>query len=200
MKNIAILGGSFDPIHIGHIIAGQCVLDTELIDEIWVMPTGNPPHKVLSQTLNRQRFELCKRAVENIDGFSVSDFELNRSGKVYSVDTFDLLKKDYVDIKFWLIIGSDSVLNLEDWYDAKRLLTIGNFIVVDRGGFDVNMTKTQINKLKSTYEADFMYVKMPLIELSSTHIRQRVKECLSIRYRVPESVEKYINEEGLYKD
>ncbi len=199
MKNIGILGGSFDPIHHGHLIAAQCVYDTGAFDEIWVMPTGNPPHKDLESIANDHKLSMCELAIKNSPNFKVSDYELNREGKIYSVDTLEQLSNLYLDIKFWLIIGADSLLYLEKWYNAPKLLTIGNFIVVDRGGIDPDETHTCLERLKSEYDAEFMYVKMPLIELSSTNIRKRLKKGESVSYRLPEAVITYIEDKGLYR-
>ncbi len=198
-KQVALLGGTFNPIHIGHIVAGQCVLDTETFDEVWVMPTGNPPHKETVPHYNDHRLAMCKLAVEGIEGFSVSDLELNREGKIYTVETFRLLNERHKGCKFWLIIGTDSLMNLRKWYDPERLLQTVNFIVVDRGGYDPKVVEALIKDYDEGYEGDFIRIKMPQIELSSSDIRHRIEAHQSVRYRIPDNVLSYIKRHQLYK-
>lgn len=198
-KQVALLGGTFNPIHIGHIIAGQCVLDTNEFDEVWVMPTGNPPHKTSSPHYNDHRLAMCQLAVEGLEGFSVSDLELKREGKIYTVETFELLDKLYPSCKFWLIIGTDSLMDLKKWYDAERLLHTVNFIVVDRGGYDSELVDALIHDYDQGYKGDFLRIEMPQIELSSSDIRHRIGEGQSIRFRVPDNVLSYIQQHQLYQ-
>ena len=199
MKQTAIMGGTFDPIHIGHIIAGQTVYDTGLFDEVLFMPSGNPPHKdeIISPT--GQRLEMCRQAIKGIEGFAVSEFELSRTGKIYTVDTFRLLKEEDPDTKYWLIIGTDSLYNLETWHDHENLLATVNFLVVDRGGYDNHTIKNLTKSMNAKYEGDFMFIEMPDIELSSSDIRQRVQEGRSIHGRVPDAVRHFIADKGLYR-
>lgn len=197
-KQIALLGGTFNPIHIGHIIAGQCVLDTETFDEVWVMPTGNPPHKETGSHDSDHRLAMCQLAVEGLEGFSVSDFELKREGKIYTVETFKLLGQAYPECKFWLIIGTDSLNDLKKWYDAERLLATVNFIVVDRGGYKAVNVDALIQEYDQGYDGDFMRIEMPQIELSSSDIRQRIHQGQTVRFRVPDKVLNYIAQHHLY--
>lgn len=198
MKQIAILGGTFDPIHSGHLIAGQYVYDTGLFDEICIMPSGNPPHKNSTDDYNHHRLAMCQLAAAPLDGFNVSDMELCREGKIYSVDTFALLNAQHSDTKFWLIIGTDSLMHLKQWHKPEVLLATVNFVVVDRGGYELAEVQSYMKALDETYKSDFIYVKMPLIELSSTTLRERLEADKTIDNMVPHSVLQYIIENNLY--
>ncbi len=199
MKQIAIMGGTFNPIHIGHLLAAQSVFETGQFDEVWFMPSGKPPHKDSSVLVdNHHRLAMCQLAIKDYDGFRVSDFELTRDGLIYSVDTFDLLAKAHSDTRFHLVIGTDSVLTLNKWYNFEKLMAIGSFIVVERGGYDVSAIDEVINNYYNHYGTKFTEVKMPQVEISSSDIRSRVKTGQSIVYRVPKSVKNYIDEHGLY--
>jgi len=199
MKQIAILGGTFDPIHIGHLIAGQYVYDTGLFNEICIMPSGNPPHKISTEAYNKHRLAMCQLAADSLEGFTVSDIEQTREGKIYTVDTFSYLKENNPGTKFWLIIGTDSLMNLKSWYKPEQLLATVNFVVVDRGGYDLAEIKAMIKSLDEGYKCDLLYVKMPLIELSSTTLRERMKKGLSIENMVPHSVHQYMMTHELYR-
>lgn len=199
MKRIAVLGGTFDPIHVGHLIAGQCVCDSEAFDGICIMPSGNPPHKESTSDYNEHRLEMCRLAAEGNDHFYVSDMEIHRQGKIYTVDTFSLLKAEHPDTEYWLIIGTDSLMNLETWRSPERLLREVPFVVVDRGGYDSERSTQQMIMLRERYGTTFKYVTMPQIELSSTEIRQRISQGKNIRWRIPDRVYDYIQSEGLYR-
>lgn len=199
-QNIAILGGTFNPIHCGHLIAAQCVMDTGEFSELWVMPSGNPPHKSNSIIDGYHRLKMCQLAVEGMKDCNVSDFELLRDGKIYSADTFSILREQYPNTRFWLIIGTDSLMNLHRWYKPEVLMEVVNFIIVDRGGSDLSEVQAVIERLSDAYPADFRHVSMPLIELSSTDIRSRVARGLPVRHRLPDSVIHYINNHHLYED
>lgn len=198
-KNIAILGGTFDPIHVGHLIAGQAVMDTGRFDALWLMPTGKPPHKATDPADKEHRLAMCRLAVTPFENVTVSSLELDRQGRTYTVDTFRELKALWPEDTFWLIIGTDSLMALEQWHMPQQLLNEVNFVVVDRGGHDLQRVRAQMDALSSTHKGDFLHVTMPLVDLSSTDIRKRVADGKSIRYRVPDSVLVYIEAEGLYK-
>lgn len=199
MKNVAIMGGTFNPIHIAHLIVAECVYETGKFDEVCFMPTGNPPHKDNEQIVsNGNRYNMCSLAIEGQHGFTLSDYELKREGKIYSVDTFTQLAKSDSNRKYWLIIGTDSLLELENWYNAEKLLTIGAFVVVHRSGFSQSKGKEYMAYLNSKYHTPFIEVNMPQIELSSSVIRQRILDNLSISNYVPVAVETYIKNNRLY--
>lgn len=198
MNKIAIMGGTFDPIHNGHLIAAQAVYDTGLFESVWIMPSGNPPHKSEQLTDRAHRMRMCELAVNDHEGFLASDYELKRDGFIYSVDTFANLQEDYPDKKFYLVIGTDNMRNINKWYQHERLFSIGAFLIVDRGGYQEIDVDELVNTYYNQYGTDFIRVAMPQIEISSTDIRERVKDGKSISYRVPETVIRYIRLNNLY--
>jgi len=201
MKNIAIMGGTFNPIHMGHLIAAQCVYETGEFEKILFMPSNRPPHKDERSILSAEhRLAMCQLAIKDYSGFYASDYELLSTGKTYSVDTFQRLKKEDSTTNYWLIIGTDSLFNLEHWYEAATLLKIGRFIVVDRGGFNLKEVETYMSNLNRQYHTLFKKISMPKIELSSHSLRRRVAKGRSIRYRTADNVISYIEEHALYKD
>lgn len=198
MKDIAIMGGTFDPIHNGHLVAGQSVYDTGLFSEVMFMPSGQPPHKENALASGEHRLEMCRLATQATEGFTVSDFELTRTGNIYTVDTFKQLRERDPKVRYWLIIGTDSFYNLQDWYQAEFLLKTVNFIVVDRGGYDNSQVINDVATMNENHQSHFKYVVMPLMALSSTHIRARVKNGQSNVGRVPSAVAAYIADNQLY--
>lgn len=194
------MGGTFNPIHIGHLIAAQCVYDSGEFEKILFMPSNRPPHKNENSVLEfEHRFKMCEQAIKGYEGFYVSNYELTSDSMTYSVDTFTRLVKDDPDTKYWLIIGTDSVLNLENWYNPSKLLKIGHFIVLNRGGFESDKVEEYMSYIYNTYNTQFKKITMPNIELSSDSLRKRISIGHSIKYRTPDGVIKYIEAHNLYK-
>lgn len=196
----AIMGGTFNPIHTGHIQAAHAALDSGYFDGVWFMPSGNPPHKSEDQLISKEhRYRMVQLSIEDEPLFHLSDLEMNREGHVYSVDTFDILKSNRPDDKFYLIIGTDSLLDLEKWYDYKRLLTNCSFVVVDRGGYDSEILKGKIKYYSDNYGTDILKISMTRIELSSSQIRDKIRSGASIDAMTPAKVIDYINLHNLYR-
>ena len=200
MNKIAIIGGTFDPIHHGHLIGGQKIYDTGEFDEIWYMPTGNPPHKSHSISSDEHRYNMCQLAVDACSFFRVSEYELGHKDLVYTYNTLEGLKCSYPDTQFWFVIGTDSLYNIHKWYRHEDLLKNGHFIIMPRGGESLSKVSELINTYKQKYQTRFMEVDMPLIEISSTSIRERVRSHLSVQYFLPTPIIHYINEHNLYRD
>lgn len=198
MDKIAIMGGTFDPIHAGHIIAAQSVFDTGLFKEVWFMPSGNPPHKTKDLTDGNHRLAMCRLTLKDLPNMVLSDYEFKRQGIIYSVDTFEGLQKDYPNTQFYLIIGTDSVKDLYKWYEHERLMKATSFVVVERGGHNHKGIDELMNNYYNQYGTDFITVDMPQIELSSSSIRQRLTNGQSVAYRLSTDVIQYIQSNNLY--
>lgn len=194
-----IMGGTFNPIHIGHIKAAEAALENNVFDGIWFMPSGEPAHKETGLIDKMHRFNMVEQAIGKYPHFEVSDIEIKREGNTYSVDTFEALKTLYPKDSFYLIIGSDSLLNLEQWYNSHKLLTIGAFAVVDRGGYKASDIDHRIAYYQDKYGTDIIKLTMNQIELSSSQIRDRIRMGKSISELVPEPVLHYISENHLYQ-
>lgn len=200
-QNIAIMGGTFNPIHIGHLIAAQWVYDTGDFDKVLFMPSGQPPHKTNMPIIEKEtRLKLCSLAIENTPYFDISDYEINKEGYTYTVDTIKYLKEEHTNTNYWLIIGADSVMNLLRWHNPEELLKICNFIVVNRANYIVEDMEYQIEMLRNNYRANIIAISIPNIEISSSNIRKRIFNNKPIKYLVPEKVEEYIITNNLFKN
>jgi len=199
----AILGGTFNPIHTAHLIMAEYVYGTGLFDKIMIMPSGNPPHKnkkaddaaVIDQ---KHRLNMCELVANHKDYFEVSTIEIDREGVTFTVDTIEELLKN-TDNSYSLIIGADSLMHLEKWYQPERLFKLCEFIVIDRITNSTDEIANKIEHLKEKYNGHFTRVHMPLIEISSTMIRQRIRSRQFITYLVDKSVEAYIHDHDLYQ-
>ncbi|MCA1021455.1 nicotinate-nucleotide adenylyltransferase [Halobacillus litoralis] len=186
MKKIGILGGTFDPPHYGHLLMAEYCREDMGLDEVWFMPSYIPPHKKESQTDAELRLEMVERSIAGHPDFRLCNIELVRKGTSYTYDTLTLLNNEYPDHHFFFIIGGDMVQNLPQWYKIKELKTIVDFVGVKRPGYEWNP------------EADVHYVDIPGVDVSSTMIREKLKNGKSVRYLVPEAVDSYIKEHHLY--
>lgn len=191
MNSVGILGGSFNPIHIGHLILANWVLEEFSLDKIIFIPCYIQPLKsCLDFAQPDDRLEMIKLAIFNNPKFDVSDFEIKRKRKSYTIDTLRYFKKIFENLYF--IIGADNLKEFHRWKEPDEILKIAKLIVVNRGGYQIRIPK----KLRNI---EIYHCKIPAIEISSTNIRERLRKNFSIKYLVPETVEKYIQTKQLYK-
>ncbi|WNS74370.1 nicotinate-nucleotide adenylyltransferase [Bacillus sp. DTU_2020_1000418_1_SI_GHA_SEK_038] len=187
MKRIGILGGTFDPPHLGHLIIANEVLNTFELDEIWFMPNQEPPHKTKTNAIKTgDRENLLKLAISGHPNFKIERLELERLGPSYTYETMKVLTEKHPDKQFYFIIGADMVEYLPKWRNIDELVKIVQFIGVNRPSYSN----------KSNYP--ILYAEVPDIEISSSQIRTRLLENKTIRYLVPDSVMNYIKENQLY--
>lgn len=200
-KRIGISGGTFDPIHIGHLIIAQYALESLNLDKIVFIPSGKPPHKDNNCVTDAEhRYNMTAEAISGNDKFEISDLEIKREGYTYTVDTLTQLRNLYgKDTKLFFIIGADNIAEIVNWKDAEKLFGMCEFAAFMRPGFDDTCYHRQIEELRNNYKAKIHVIKAPLIDISSTMIRDRVAEGKSVKYMLPERVEKYIKENGLYR-
>ena len=199
---IGIMGGTFDPIHNGHVMLGEYAKDLFALDEIWFMPNGNPPHKmnekIESQT--KHRVEMVRRAIADKDGFVLQLYEVERKDVNYSYLTMQHFKEVYPECEFYFIIGADSLFALESWVHPEKLVKTCVILAAYRDDKDTDEMMTQISYLNQKYGADIRLLKTPNVDISSTEIRHRIKYGLSVDDMIPESVYKYIQEHHLFAD
>ncbi|MCX7841900.1 MAG: nicotinate-nucleotide adenylyltransferase [Clostridia bacterium] len=200
-SSIGIMGGTFDPVHNGHLIIAEEVREKLKLDSILFIPSGHPPHKdKLKIASAEHRLNMIKCAIGSNSAFCVSEMEIEREGYTYTVDTLQQLKSLYGDsTKLFFIIGADVVRDLVNWRDFKKVFTLCEFAAVMRPGFEKETYRNQIRRLTSEYMAKIHNVDVPVIDISSTYIREKLAKGESIKYLVPESVEEYIKRNGLYK-
>jgi nicotinate-nucleotide adenylyltransferase len=191
MKKIGIFGGRFDPIHMGHLLVAQDIIEKFSMEKIIFLISHNPPHKGI-ETSFHHRYKMAELAIEDNPYFEVSDLEkkLNLE-KSYTVLVLEAMRKIIPDREFHFIMGYDQFLELESWYEIEKFLEIGKPIVLRRRTEDINPSS-------SPYSSKVIFVAQRIIEISSTEIRRRVRERKSIRYLVPEKVREYIEREKLY--
>ena len=194
LKDFAILGGTFDPIHIGHLFIAESVRQAYDLEKIIFIPSGNPPHKDdYSITNKKHRYLMTVLATLSNDYFEVSNIEYNKETPTYTIDTIKEIKSICdKDANIYFIIGADSLFELHTWKNYKELIEICQFIVVGRGDFSKADLIKRIESLKKEYEAKISYLDIPVNEISSTTIRNYRKANRSIKYLVCENVEKYI--------
>lgn len=186
MKRVGLFGGTFDPPHIGHLIIASEVQHTLQLDEVWFIPTYSPPHKEDAQSTVYDRLTMLKNMIDNEPGLHISKIEIERKGLSYTIDTINALQDMYKHTKFHFIIGADMVASLHKWKSIDSLIKKIDFVGVSRKGFE----------LSSKYP--IITVPIPLIEISSTNIRRRIKHNLPFKYFVHTKVYNYIKEQRLY--
>ncbi len=198
---IGIFGGTFNPIHIGHLIIAEHLLDAAELDRIIFVPARIPPHKSIELTQSAEmRYEMVKKAIEGNPRLEVSAIELERPTTSYSVDTVHALKKLYPDDRLFFIIGSDTFYELGTWYDLPGILEVVEFLVVRRPGFGQQQLQNLDQALEdfaAIHEKSISLVDAPMLQISSTLVRQKWQAGASIRYLVPESIRGMIEARGL---
>lgn len=201
MSRIGIMGGTFNPIHIGHLIAANEVREKFGLDKVLFIPTGMPPHKPDSEVIDpERRFMMVKLAVGSNAAFEASRIEIDREGCTYTVNTLLELREMYdSETSFFFIIGADVVPELTTWREFEKVFGLCEFIAVLRPGCSESGFIDGIRQLREKWGAMIHPVQSRLIGVSSTEIRDRVMKGASIKYLVPEAVENYIRENGLYK-
>jgi nicotinate-nucleotide adenylyltransferase len=199
---LGLYGGSFDPVHYGHLLLAECCRETLRLDEIWLIPAAVPPHKQ-ARTLARakHRLEMLELALAGHEQIRTSRLEIDRGGVSYTVQTLADVQVLQPEAKLFLLMGADSLRDLPTWRDPARICELSLPAVVRRGGtpepdFGVLAPLVTSQRLAEIRAAQ---VEMPLIELSSTDLRERAAAGKSLRYRMPRAVEKYIETHQLYQ-
>ncbi len=190
-RTVGIFGGTFDPVHNAHVQLVESVLDTNLCDEVWVMPAAESPFKQGQKTVSfEHRLEMASLAFNHLDRVKVSDFEKNLPKPSYTLQTFIKLNEKWPEIRFRLCIGSDNLEKFHNWSDYKKLLELTDLIVAERPGFNRENVRSDVLK-KATFTAH-----RPLSH-SSTEVREHLSD-KRFPFMVPEKVLDYITENKLY--
>ena len=188
-----IFGGTFNPPHLAHLLVAETVREAAGLERIVWIPSGRPPHKALDEVVPvRHRFAMAKRAIAGHEHFTLSDVEMKREGPSYTVDTLRLLRRRQPERRFGLIIGGDSLSGFLSWHRPLEIIEQVPLIVYRRPGNEIAPPPEIAERV--------CIVDAPLIEISGTGVRERIRSGRSIRYRVPESVREYIELNGLYTD
>ena len=202
MAKIGIMGGTFDPIHNAHLMLGRQALKEYHLDEIWFMPSHNPPHKTDHRvTGTKDRCEMVKLAIAGEPRFRFSDFEISRAGNTYTAQTLKLLKEAYPKHTFFFIVGADSLYHIESWYHPEKVMRQVTILAAGRECEDASCTlEEQAAYLIKKYGAAIFLLHSDTMEVSSQELREREMNGGRIHNLVPENVERYIEEHGLYQN
>ena len=200
VMRIGVLGGTFDPIHIGHLVIAEEARGELMLERVVFVPARLSPHKldhVVSPVEHRQA--MVELAIASNPHFAVSRVDIDRFGPSYTVDTVELLRDEWgAGVEIYFIMGSDSLLDILTWHNPQRLIKLCRFAVVSRPGYQVNLD--ELDALLPGAASRVQTLNAPELDISSTDIRRRVREGLSIRYQVPEAVEDYIYQHELYRN
>ena len=196
--SLGILGGTFDPIHIGHLRMAEHVFNSMELEKIIFIPAYVPPHKLGQDFAPAQdRYAMMELAVAANPHFTVSDMELKRTGVSYTIDTIRQLHAQYEDRELNFIIGADSVAQLHTWHNIEEMLELTRFVAVWRPGYEGAMEE-MVQHLGQRARERVLLLDTPVYDISSTEIRTRIRQGASLAGLVPQAVEKYIYEHGLY--
>lgn len=188
-RRVGLLGGTFDPPHLGHLVVAEHVRDDLALDEVRLLVAGDPWMKA-GISPARHRVAMTRLVADDDDALDVDDREVRRDGPTYTADTLEELREEEPGVAWFFLVGADAAVELGRWKRVEAALELATFVVVGRPGSDPAMTDPLLR--------DIVRVHTPLIDISSTGIRERVREGRSIRYLVPPSVERYIAEHDLY--
>lgn len=191
-KRIAIMGGTFDPVHFGHLAAAEASREKFSLDRVLFIPSGTPPHKnAKNLTYAEHRYNMTRLAIKGNKYFRASRLEIDRPDVTYSVDTLKEIRKHMPDgAELYFIIGADTAPLVSTWKDYKKVIKLCKFIIVARQGYDI----AGIDGILDNAEI----LSIPLLDISSTNLRGRIMIRNSIKYLLPKAVEKYIYSKGLY--
>lgn len=191
---IGLLGGTFDPIHLGHLVLAEVARETFGLEKVIFMPAGQPPHKPRAMAAAGDRLRMVEMAIAGNPYFAVSTLEIERPGPSYTVDTVTALRRSAPEADWHLIIGSDVLEEIPTWHEYEQLLGLVRVLAAARPG-----TELVLPPILAGWSAKIAFFYPPAIAISSTAIRERARQGLSLRYLVPERVAAYILEKGLYR-
>lgn len=203
MKKIGLMGGTFDPIHLGHLMLGKQAYEEYKLDEIWYMPSRIPPHKKDHLiTSAQERAAMIEEAIRPYPYFVLSDFEIRRTeGNTYTADTLRLLLEAYPEDVFYFIVGADSVYEIEKWYQPEYVLQHAVFLAADRDYENPACTlEEQIAYLTKKYDARIYRLHCQRMNASSVQIRNLLQSGSAAEHLIPKPVLDYIQKHGLYQE
>ena len=192
---VGIMGGTFDPIHYGHLVTAEAARTQFRLDKVVFVPSGRPPHKMGGAADADDRLIMTQMAIATNRDFDLSDTEARREGYSYSIDTVrEFIGLYGPEAELFFITGADAILTISTWKDADELINLCTFIAATRPGFDL----AELEKLPPAWQQRIKLFEIPALAISSTDIRRRVRQGESIKYLLPEAVEHYIRRRSLY--
>ncbi len=198
MRRVGILGGTFDPPHIGHLVLAEYAVTALTLDEVLFVPAADPPHKWRVRVNIEHRLPMLQRAIADNPRFSISRVDIDRTGPHYTVDMVRILQGQQPDTEFFFLMGGDSLYNLPKWYQPRDLIALCKLAVMARPGAEIpsELSTNLLPGLADRVEI----IESPMLGFSSTEVADRLEAGKSVRYLVPDAVLTYIQLNGLYQN
>ena len=199
-KKVGIMGGTFDPIHIGHLILGEAAYEQYSLDKVLFMPAGRPPFKEGRKGMasNEQRTEMVRRAIASNPHFELSLLEMNDDGMSYTYRTLEKLREENPDTEYYFVMGADSLMYFDTWMMPQRIADAAIIVVATRNHMPQESLNEKIRQLSGMFHASIRKLETPNLDISSSQIREWVSQGRGIQYYVPDPEIRYIEGEGLY--
>jgi len=200
MSRIGLLGGTFDPVHFGHLILAETARDTLRLDKVYFVPAADPPHKQGSIIASAEhRLTMLQMAIADNDAFAISLIDIEREGPNYTADMLEIARQKLLSPgdDLWFLMGLDSVIDFPNWHEPERIRQLARLAAATRPGYDIDWTP--LEKALPGISHEVTLLPMPGVDIASNNIRRRILHGSSIRYLVPENVRNYIAETKLYR-
>lgn len=201
-KKVGIMGGTFDPIHVGHLILGEAAHRQFHLDKVYFMPAGNPPHKQHREgrATDSQRVDMVKLAIASNPHFALSLAEMNPDGYSYTYRTLEKLKAEHPEADYYFIIGADSLSDFDQWKNPQRIADACHIVVATRNQTDPRVFEELLSTRRSEFHGDFLELDTPNLDISSMHLRKMIAMGESVRYYIPDAVLDYIERHHIYEN
>ena len=198
-KKIGIMGGSFNPIHMGHLLMAQYAQEYADLDAVIFIPAGCPYMKDRGELIEGQvRLQMVKMAIDGSKAFFASDIEIKRSGNTYTYETLQELLQIFPHAEFYFIVGADSLFSFDHWVYPEKILKNCTLIAAARNCSGMDALENKRRELIERFGGEILLMDFPAVDISSTLIRERIKDGKSVRYMMPDSLADYIKTNGLY--
>ncbi len=199
-RKVGIMGGTFDPVHIGHLIIGEKAYEQLGLEKVYFMPSGNPPHKKSREgrANDEQRVEMVRRAISDNPHFALSLIEMNEEGYSYTYRTLETLKKANPDTDYYFIIGADSLYNFSDWMEPGKICAVCTLVVATRNHTPIEDINKKMEELSRRFRGKFIRLDTMNIDISSHLVREWIMEGRSLKYYVSDEVIHYIEKQHIY--
>lgn len=200
MSSLGIMGGTFDPIHMGHLLLAETAMSDLMLDGILFLPSGCSYMKNTDKVLAADhRLQMTELGIKDNPDFYLSDMEIRRGGNTYTCETLAYLREVLPDTALYFLVGADCLFSIESWYRPEEILADCILVAAVRDGVPMEKMEEQCSYLAEKYHGDVRLLSFPETAISSTQIRKRVSMGKSIRYMVPDKVRLYLDEHGLYQ-
>lgn len=201
MRKIGIMGGTFNPIHIGHLMLAEWAMSEAELEEIWFIPTGRSYMKADRQILSGgERLHMTALAVADHPNFRCLDMEIRREGYTYTYETLETLKLQYPDTAFYFIIGADCLFSMDQWKNPERIMNNCTLLAAVRNAASMDEMEQKREALLARFGGNIILMPFVRMSVTSTEIRERIRRGLSVRYMVPDKTLSYIKEKGFYRN